>query len=291
MLQAFFHAWERQLASVTKDRVVRPFEWGLDWIPANGLPPTAPPERILSDWVAHVMADTDAFFTPAPTNDYRLTDAGPDGDRPLTFPSALDNAAAREQHRLLPCLSDRGRGATRRARPSLGAAAVELGSRRARGPVPAPGDERHDRAASEPAVSRSADAAGAAARRLHRQLERRAHRAGVPAGRARRATGDRLARRRRLRAHRHSRHEPRLLSVAADDGARTADRGAGAQPHLSSFRGRRLAGALDAPRSGGARRAHRPRAAAGACGSRSARTGTSIACAIGGRCSSTRATI
>jgi hypothetical protein len=36
MLQAIFHAWERRLASVTKDRVVRPFEWGLDWIPQNG---------------------------------------------------------------------------------------------------------------------------------------------------------------------------------------------------------------------------------------------------------------
>ena len=36
MLQALFHAWERRLASVTNDRVVRPFEWGLDWIPPNG---------------------------------------------------------------------------------------------------------------------------------------------------------------------------------------------------------------------------------------------------------------
>ena len=35
MLQAFFHAWERRLASVTDDRVVRPFDWGLDWIPAE----------------------------------------------------------------------------------------------------------------------------------------------------------------------------------------------------------------------------------------------------------------
>ena len=35
MLQAFFHAWERRLASVTKDRVVRPFDWGLEWIPAQ----------------------------------------------------------------------------------------------------------------------------------------------------------------------------------------------------------------------------------------------------------------
>src|SRR5262249_44147690 len=32
MLQAFFHAWERRLAEATTDRVVRPFDWGLDWI-------------------------------------------------------------------------------------------------------------------------------------------------------------------------------------------------------------------------------------------------------------------
>ena len=47
MLQAFFHAWERRLASVTKDRVVRPFEWGLDWIPENGHRPEAPPADVI----------------------------------------------------------------------------------------------------------------------------------------------------------------------------------------------------------------------------------------------------
>ena len=89
VLRSFFHAWERYLASVSKDRVVRPFEWGLDWIPANGRPPSTPPERVVSDWVAYVMRDTDAFFTPEPTNAYRLAGAGPDGDRTLTFPTAL----------------------------------------------------------------------------------------------------------------------------------------------------------------------------------------------------------
>ena len=73
MLQALFHAWERRLASVTKDRVVRPFEWGLDWIPQNG---TSPCGRRRGDASAsgssHVMADTDAFFTPPPTTDYTL---------------------------------------------------------------------------------------------------------------------------------------------------------------------------------------------------------------------------
>src|SRR6185503_1316103 len=66
MLQALFHAWERRLASITTDRVVRPFDWGLDWIPANGHRPDTPP----------------------PWSDYTLTPR-PDGDV-LTFDSALD---------------------------------------------------------------------------------------------------------------------------------------------------------------------------------------------------------
>ena len=89
MLQAFFHAWERQLASVSKDRVVRPFEWGLDWIPANGVPPGAPPDEILERWVDHVMGDTDGFYTAGHTDAYQLSAAGPDGDRVLSFPSAF----------------------------------------------------------------------------------------------------------------------------------------------------------------------------------------------------------
>jgi hypothetical protein len=89
MLQVLFHAWERRLAFATKDRVVRPFEWGLDWISPNGSAGHADgPAQQIGDWVSHVMADTDAFFTPPPTTDYTLA-PGPDGDL-LTFPSALE---------------------------------------------------------------------------------------------------------------------------------------------------------------------------------------------------------
>ncbi len=87
MLQALFHTWERQLSDVTKDRVVRPFEWGLDWIPGNGHAPGAPPAHVIADWVSGVMADSDAFFTPPPITDYTRR-SGPDGDV-ITFPSAL----------------------------------------------------------------------------------------------------------------------------------------------------------------------------------------------------------
>ena len=87
MLQAFFHAWERRLSDVTKDRVVRPFEWGLDWIPESEHHAGALPQDVIDGYVSRVMADTDAFFTPPPTTDYTLTPAH-DGDL-LTFPSAF----------------------------------------------------------------------------------------------------------------------------------------------------------------------------------------------------------
>src|SRR5271169_1965090 len=88
MLQALFHAWERRLVSVTKDRIVRPFEWGLEWVPQNGHLPGALPADVLRDWVSGVMADTDRFFSPGPTDQYEFT-ATADGDRWLKFPSAL----------------------------------------------------------------------------------------------------------------------------------------------------------------------------------------------------------
>lgn len=90
MLQALFHAWERQLADVTKDRVVRPFDWGLDWIVSTSVPltnVTGTEVETIGGWVADIMANTDAFFTPAPTTDYTLTPSA-DGDL-LTFPSAF----------------------------------------------------------------------------------------------------------------------------------------------------------------------------------------------------------
>jgi dienelactone hydrolase len=88
MLQAIFHAWERKLASATTDRVVRPFEWGLDWIPRNGHP-SAPPDEAIGRWISGVMADTDRFYTPAPTTDYSIEPSG-DREQLLTFPSAME---------------------------------------------------------------------------------------------------------------------------------------------------------------------------------------------------------
>ena len=89
MLQVIFEAWERRLASATTDRVVRPFEWGLDWIPQNGNRRVDPAAELIGEWVLQVMKNTDEFFTPPPTRDYALTARSATGDRTLTFPSAF----------------------------------------------------------------------------------------------------------------------------------------------------------------------------------------------------------
>src|SRR5216684_180557 len=97
MLQAhvhsFFHAWERRLSNVTTDRVVRPFDWGLDWLP-DRTPELRDATRVdasevIGQWISRVMADTDAFFAPPPTSAYTIASAGAGTDRLLTFPSAL----------------------------------------------------------------------------------------------------------------------------------------------------------------------------------------------------------
>jgi dienelactone hydrolase len=91
MLKHLFHAWERHLASITTDRVVRPFEWGVDWTGTRGADggQEVCAADILNEWVSEVMADTDAFFTAEPTREYHLSESPQDGAL-LTFPSALE---------------------------------------------------------------------------------------------------------------------------------------------------------------------------------------------------------
>jgi hypothetical protein len=89
MLQVLFEEWERRLAAATTDRVVRPFEWGLDWITPNGHVDTRQPADRIGEWVSQIMTNTDEFFTPPPTGEYSLAARSADGDRTLTFPSAF----------------------------------------------------------------------------------------------------------------------------------------------------------------------------------------------------------
>ena len=83
MIARSFHAWERRLASVDTNRVVRPFEWGLDWL---GLSSSADdPARAIGNWARGTVADSDAFFATPPTDAFELRDGV------LRFPSAFES--------------------------------------------------------------------------------------------------------------------------------------------------------------------------------------------------------
>ena len=89
MIARVFHAWERRLHAVSKDRVVRPFEWGLDWIEANGHAQGASPEQVLLDWSLHAVADSARFFETPGTSDYAFRPGVEGATGALSFPSAL----------------------------------------------------------------------------------------------------------------------------------------------------------------------------------------------------------
>src|SRR4051812_13788392 len=80
--------WERKLAMRDTNRVVRPFDWGTDWLNSIGFPP-CPAEvngnaaACVSQFVAGALADSDRFFSYDPPRDYRL-----DGSH-LTFTSPV----------------------------------------------------------------------------------------------------------------------------------------------------------------------------------------------------------
>jgi hypothetical protein len=105
LIARVFHNWERRLAAAAEGRVVRPFDWGLEWI--DGLDGTdADVVERLSAWASQAVSNSEAFFALAPCSDYTL-----EGDL-LSFPSAVttphpENNIVRARY--FPDDSDRGR--------------------------------------------------------------------------------------------------------------------------------------------------------------------------------------
>ena len=89
VIARFFHAWERRLHALSKDRLVRPFEWGVDWIEPNGHAPGSPPDRVLLEWALHAVSDSARFFETPETTDYTLRPHADGATGALTFPSAM----------------------------------------------------------------------------------------------------------------------------------------------------------------------------------------------------------
>jgi hypothetical protein len=83
MLSGAFHAWERRLAAASTDRLVRPFEWGVDWIDSSAAVSDDAAAAFLEQWAAEAVARSDEFYALPPTDDFTL-----EGDR-LTYPSVV----------------------------------------------------------------------------------------------------------------------------------------------------------------------------------------------------------
>ena len=105
MLSRVFHQWERRLAAAATDRVVRPFEWGTEWLHGAASAEGTDGDR-LERWATTMLAESDRFYALEPCADYELT-AGV-----LRFPSAVQTPHAENNTvyaRFFPSDSDKGR--------------------------------------------------------------------------------------------------------------------------------------------------------------------------------------
>jgi dienelactone hydrolase len=108
VIARFFHRWERRLASADSNRVVRPFDWGLDWL---GVEAHGDPAHQARTWVHVAMADTDRFFEAPATDEYEV-----EGEW-LRFPSALQTPHARNN--IVHCRLFHGRRGSRGPRRAV----------------------------------------------------------------------------------------------------------------------------------------------------------------------------
>jgi hypothetical protein len=81
VIARLFHAWERRLATIDTNRVVRPFDWGLDWLGIDTDTPQ-PLDRVL-EWSREAVAESARFFDAPPAPGFERR------GQELTFPSAL----------------------------------------------------------------------------------------------------------------------------------------------------------------------------------------------------------
>jgi hypothetical protein len=122
MLKRFFYRWERSLAAADNNRVVRPFEWGADWLEDDGFAINPDPGTHVRDYVERVMRDPSAWYAVEPAGRYGTAPLPPDarpGERMITFPSAITTRHPENNTvylRYFPAASTRGAhaGAARR---------------------------------------------------------------------------------------------------------------------------------------------------------------------------------
>jgi hypothetical protein len=96
--------WEYRLATRDTNRVVRPLDWGLDWLGLSA--GDGDPKSLLRKYAAGVVADSEAFFSYKTPEDYRLEGSHLTFTSPVATPYVENNAVHAE---FFPCRHDRGR--------------------------------------------------------------------------------------------------------------------------------------------------------------------------------------
>jgi len=81
ILRHIFYKWETRLSQRDTNRVVRPFEWGLDFITKDAT--ESDPKCLLIEYAERAVRESDNYHAYEPVADYNLT------DRHLTFTSPL----------------------------------------------------------------------------------------------------------------------------------------------------------------------------------------------------------
>jgi hypothetical protein len=95
--------WENRLANRDSNRVVRPFDWGLEWL---GIPPNGDPARAIREYAARSVGHSDAFFAYRSPSDFRLEGGHLTFTSPLETPHPENNTVHAE---FFPCRRAGGR--------------------------------------------------------------------------------------------------------------------------------------------------------------------------------------
>src|SRR5215472_599489 len=107
----YMDRWERKLATRDTNRVVRPFDWGTDWLASVGFPDcpanaNGNSAECVDRFVAGALADSDRFFAYEPVRDFRIQDGELLFTSPVRSPYPENNTA---RARWFPVPKDRKR--------------------------------------------------------------------------------------------------------------------------------------------------------------------------------------
>jgi hypothetical protein len=104
MYSRWISRWEDQLANRDTNRVVRPFEWGFDWLDIP--PPNGRPANDIEEYAARTVAGSEEFFSYQAPGDYRLEGSTLCFSSPIQSPYECNNTVWAEY---FPAPGARGR--------------------------------------------------------------------------------------------------------------------------------------------------------------------------------------